>query len=517
MIIAGEAVAGTGAQVRGFDPASATVLEPVYRYGDGRHVEAACAAAAEAFGAYRAVDPHRRAEFLEAIAAGIESLGDELVDRAVAESGLQPARLSGELGRTAGQLRLFAGVLRDGGWQDVWIDPARPSREPAPRPDIRQRAVALGPVAVFGASNFPLAFSVAGGDTASALAAGCPVVVKAHDAHPGTSELVGRAVADAVRVAGMPAGTFSLLYGDGPEVGGMLVADPRIKAVAFTGSRSGGLALAAIAAARPVPIPVYAEMSAVNPVFLLPGALGSRATDIARGFVGSLTVGSGQFCTNPGLVFAVEGPGMDEFLTTAGENLQQCAAGPMLTPGIAAKYARRVAELALQADLVAQGHEAGRNHCQAAFFSVDAATFAASAELGAEVFGAAGLLVRCRSVDEMLTLAMGLEGQLTATVHADESDMGIAARLLPDLELIAGRIVFNGWPTGVEVGHAMVHGGPYPATTDARSTSVGARAIERFLRPVCYQDLPVALQPKEMSDLNPEGIWRRIDGRVSRD
>ncbi|WP_280826169.1 aldehyde dehydrogenase (NADP(+)) [Mycobacterium sp. OTB74] len=517
MIIAGESVAGTGAEVRGFDPATGTPLEPAYRYGDGSHVDAACAAAGEAFHVYRAVDPRRRAEFLEAIAAGLETLGPELVDRAVAETGLPQARIAGEVGRTAAQLRLFAAVLAEGSWQGVWIDPGQPDRTPAPRPDIRQRAVPLGPVAVFGAGNFPLAFSVAGGDTASALAAGCPVVAKAHDAHPGTSELVGRVVADAVRATGMPAGTFSLLYGDGPELGGALVADPRIKAVGFTGSRSGGTALAAIAAARPQPIPVYAEMSAINPVFLLPGALGSQAAAIASGFVGSLTMGSGQFCTNPGLVIGVDGPELDEFLTAAGEDLQSRPAQPMLTPGIAANYERGVAELSLHAALVAQGQEGPRQHGQAALFSTDAATFLASLELQAEVFGAAAVVVRCRDEDEMIALARYLEGQLTVSVHSDESDLAIAARLLPELELIAGRIVFNDWPTGVEVGHAMIHGGPCPATTDARSTSVGARAIERFLRPVCYQSLPDSLQPKVIADGNPDGIWRRIDGRLSRD
>ncbi|MGB8405214.1 MAG: aldehyde dehydrogenase (NADP(+)) [Mycobacterium sp.] len=516
MIIAGAQVRGTGAQVRGLDPVSGAALEPPYRYGDAGHVEAACASAIEAFGPYRATSAARRAMFLEAIAAGIEALGEDLVDRAVAETGLPSTRINGEMGRAAGQLRLFASVLREGSWQDAWIDPGQPDRKPAPRPDLRQRAVPLGPVAVFGASNFPLAFSVAGGDTASALAAGCPVVVKAHDAHPGTSELVGRAIAAAVAECGLPAGTFSMLYGDGPELGSALVADPRIKAVAFTGSRSGGTALAAVAAARAVPIPVYAEMSAVNPVFLLPGALRDGPGETARGFVASLALGSGQFCTNPGLVIAVDSPELDEFVSAAREELHRCAAGPMLTPGIAANYARGVAELALRAELVAQGHEGGRNHGQAALFSTDASTFVASKELAAEVFGAAGVLVRCRDADEMISVARGLEGQLTATVHAVESDLGTAARLLPELELIAGRIVFNGWPTGVEVGQAMVHGGPYPATTDSRSTSVGARAIERFLRPVCYQDLPIVLQPNAVADGNPDGIWRRIDGVIGR-
>lgn len=517
MTIAGERVGGTGAEVRGLDPVTGLVLQPGYRHGNVSHVAAACTAAAAAFGAYRATTAERRADFLDRIASGIEALGAELVDRAVGETGLAAARLGGELSRTTGQLRLFASVLRAGDWQDVWIDPALPDRQPLARADIRQRAVPLGPVAVFGASNFPLAFSVAGGDTAAALAAGCPVVVKAHDAHPGTSELVGLAVSVAVADCGMPAGTFSLLYGDGPGLGGALAADPRIKAVAFTGSRSGGTALAAIAAARPQPIPVYAEMSAVNPVFLLPGALAVRAGEIARGFVASLTQGAGQFCTNPGLIIAVDGPGLDEFLAAAAAELKQCAAAPMLSPGIAANYERDVAELSLHATLVAQGQQGPRQHGQAALFAVSAAAFVATEQLQDEVFGAAGLVVRCRDVAELVSAASALAGQLTCTVHADPADFELAAVLLPELELVAGRIVFNGWPTGVEVGHAMVHGGPYPATTDARSTSVGARAIERFLRPVCYQDLPVALQPNAIADGNPEGLWRRVDGRLTRD
>ncbi|GAS94768.1 aldehyde dehydrogenase [Mycolicibacterium canariasense] len=518
MIIAGTPVAGTGTEVRGFNPATGETLEPAFHYGDESHVDAACVAAAEAFGPYRATTAEQRARFLESVATGIEAIKAELVQRAVAESGLPEARITGEVGRTTGQLRLFAAVLREGSWNGACIDPAQPDRSPLPRPDIRQRAVPLGPVAVFGASNFPLAFSVAGGDTASALAAGCPVVVKAHDAHPGTSELVGAAITRAVAQAGMPAGTFSLLFGSGPGLGTALVTDPRIKAVGFTGSRYAGTALVAAAAARPEPIPVYAEMSAVNPVFLLDGALRTRGAEIGTAFVGSLTMGSGQFCTNPGLVLAVDGPGLADFLTAAQAALAGVAATPMLTPGIAAGYAKGVATLRAESTLLAQGRPAdNETACQAALFSADAKTFLASEALQAEVFGAASVLVRCADIDEMVRVAAALEGQLTATVHAEESDYGVAATLLPVLELKAGRILFNGWPTGVEVGYAMVHGGPYPATSDARTTSVGARAIERFLRPVCYQDVPSALLPNAIADGNPDRIWRRVDGQLSRD
>ena len=518
MIIAGEAVGGTGDQVRGFNPATGTSLEPAYRHGDASHVDAACSAAEAAFAGYRATTSEQRARFLEAVAENIEAVADVLVPRAVAETGLPEGRIAGEVGRTTGQLRLFAAVLREGSWNGARIDPAQPDRTPAPRADIRQREVPLGPVAVFGASNFPLAFSVAGGDTASALAAGCPVVVKAHDAHPGTSELAGRAVTDAVAAAGLPAGTFSVLFGSGRGLGTALVTDPRIKAVGFTGSRSGGTALVAAAAARPEPIPVYAEMSSINPVFLLDGALTTRAADLGKAFVGSLTMGSGQFCTNPGLVIAADGPGLDTFIDAARDALASAAATPMLTPGIAENYANGVSDLGATADLIARGQTGDTpTTCRAALFATDAASFGSSEVLQAEVFGASSLVVRCADAAEMASVAARLEGQLTATVHADESDHDTAATLLPILELRAGRILFNGWPTGVEVGHAMVHGGPFPATSDSRTTSVGARAIERFLRPVAYQDVPKSLLPSAIADGNPDHIWRRIDGRLAQD
>jgi 2,5-dioxopentanoate dehydrogenase len=518
MIIAGEPTAGTGAEIRGYDPAAGAELEPPYRHGDETAVDAACAAAAEAFADYRATTAERRAVFLETIADNIEAIRDTLVPRAVAESGLPQARIAGEVGRTTGQLRLFAGVLREGGWNGARIDPAQPDRAPAPRADIRQREVPLGPVAVFGASNFPLAFSVAGGDTASALAAGCPVVVKGHDAHPGTSELVARAIAAAVATCELPPGTFSLLFGSGRALGTALVTDPRIKAVGFTGSRSGGTALVAAAGARPEPIPVYAEMSSINPVFLFDGALASRATALGRAFVTSLTMGSGQFCTNPGLVIAVDGPGLDEFLAAARDALATAPATPMLTRGIAKSYAAGVDALAAEADLVVRGQSDGPEaSCRAALFSTDAASFRASAVQQAEVFGSSSLVIRCADYAEMAAVANDLEGQLTATLQADEVDHPAAAALLPVLELKAGRILFNGWPTGVEVGHAMVHGGPFPATSDSRTTSVGARAIERFLRPVAYQDVPKALLPSAIAEGNPDGIWRRIDGQLTRD
>jgi len=518
MLIAGSPVRGSGKPIHAFDPTAGQTLEPAYHHGDSSNVDAACAAADAAFHDYRTTTSEQRALFLEAIASNIEAVKDTIIARAAAESGLPTARITGEVGRTTGQLRLFASVLRDGSWNGARIDPALPDRSPLPRPDIRQRAIPVGPVAVFSASNFPLAFSVAGGDTASALAAGCPVVVKAHDAHPGTSELVGRAITDAVAASGLPAGTFSLLFGSGAELGIALVTDPRIKAVGFTGSRSGGTALVAAAAARPVPIPVYAEMSSINPVFLLDGALTTRGPDLGKAFVGSLTMGSGQFCTNPGLVIAVDGPGLDTFIAAARDTVAQAAATPMLTPNIANSYANGVTALSREADLVARG-EAGDSEttCRAALFATDATSFVGSEGLQAEVFGSSSLIVRCKDAAEMRSVAENIEGQLTITVHADESDYDDARRMLPILELKAGRILFDGWPTGVEVGHAMVHGGPFPATSDSRSTSVGSRAIERFLRPVAYQDVPKSLLPSAIADDNPEHLWRRIDGRLTQD
>jgi NADP-dependent aldehyde dehydrogenase len=510
-----ERVAGTGPARRAVDPSTGSELEPEYRDAAAEHLERACALAEAAFAEYRAVDDRQRAEFLRLAADELTARTEALVQRAMRESGLTEARLTGEVARTAGQLRLFAEVLEEGSWHGARIDPARRDRQPLPRADIRQRKIPLGPVAVFGASNFPLAFSVAGGDTASALAAGCPVVVKAHEAHPGTSELAAQALVAAAGAAGMPDGVFSLLFGDGPGVGAALVANPRIAAVGFTGSRAAGLSLVRAAAARPVPIPVYAEMSSINPVLLLPAALANRGAELGTAFVGSLTMGAGQFCTNPGLVLALDGAGLDEFEASARAAVQADAGGTMLTANIARAYADAVEEISGHSSVrvVARGADAG-SACggRAALLATDAASVIADESLRRELFGAASVLVRCRDEAELTELVRVLEGQLTVSVHADEPDLELAGRLLGDLERLAGRIVFDGWPTGVEVGHAMVHGGPYPATSDARSTSVGSLAIERFLRPVAYQDLPPRLRPAELRDENPGKLWRRVDG-----
>ncbi|MGR4066258.1 aldehyde dehydrogenase (NADP(+)) [Billgrantia sp. C5P2] len=516
MLIGREAVSGSSKPIHAVNPATGETLEPTYAGGSKAEVERACELAEAAFATYRETSLEQRAAFLEAVAGEIEAIGDALIERAMAETGLPRARLEGERGRTCGQLRLFASVVRAGEWLDLRLDPALPERQPMPRADLRQRHIPLGPVAVFGASNFPLAFSVAGGDTASALAAGCPVIVKGHSAHPGTSELVGRAVQQAVEKNGLPEGVFSLLFGSGSEIGQALVSDPRIQAVGFTGSRGGGTALMKTAQSRPQPIPVYAEMSSINPVFLLPEALKARGAQLAEGFVASLNMGAGQFCTNPGLVIAVKSPELDAFVEAAGEAVKQSGAQTMLTPGIHAAYEQGVGRLASNAKVreVAHGQAGESAHpCQAGLFVTTANDFLNETELQEEVFGATSLVIECADLEEVKRVASQLEGQLTATLQMDDGDLDAAKALLPILERKAGRILANGWPTGVEVCHAMVHGGPYPATSDSRTTSVGSAAIFRFLRPVCYQALPQGLLPEPLKDGNPWQVSRLVDGK----
>jgi 2,5-dioxopentanoate dehydrogenase len=512
--VAGEQVAGHAGTLRAPAAATGDELEPVFGLLDLDQLDRAVAAAAEAVSVYRATGPTERADLLLAIAEEIEADRAVIVPRAVAETGLPEGRLSGEVGRTVGQLRLFAEVAARGDHLGVRVDTALPGRSPLPRPDLRQRMVPLGPVAVFGAGNFPLAFSTAGGDTASALAAGCPVVVKGHPAHPGTGELVAHAVARAVARTGLPGGVFSFVLGAGNEFGQALVADPRIRAVAFTGSRAGGLALMEVARRRREPIPVYAEMSSVNPVIVLPGALADGdVAALAEGYVGSLTLGAGQFCTNPGVVFVPAGEAGDRFVAEAGRRVADAAGQVMLTPEISAAYSGGVEELgdARNVRRVAEGRPGDGAGRPAPVLSET--SWADAADLVAtEVFGASSVVIRYDDVDDLAKALAGLEGQLTATVHYAPADADRARRLLPVLEDLAGRILFNGWPTGVEVCHAMVHGGPFPATSDSRTTSVGSRAIERFQRPVCYQDVPAELLPEAVREDNPWALTRRVDG-----
>ncbi|TPG42519.1 aldehyde dehydrogenase (NADP(+)) [Sphingomonas koreensis] len=499
---------------RAIDPATDAALDTDFSVSSATHVEQACELATAAFDVFRETDPEQRATFLETIADEIEGI-EGLVARAVLESGLPEARLNGERSRTTGQLRLFARTLRQGRSASVVIDHALPDRQPVPRADLRQRRIAVGPVAVFGASNFPLAFSVAGGDTAAALAAGCPVVCKGHPAHPGTSEMVARAIQRAIATCGLPEGVFSLLQGPDNALGAALVRDPRIKAVGFTGSRAGGLALVALAQQRPEPIPVYAEMSSVNPVILFRHALAARGEALGKAYVGSLTLGAGQFCTNPGVVIGLDGPDLDVFAAAATEALAAAQPQVMLTPGIHSHYDSGVEALSVHRDVetLARGAEAtGCNRGRAALFSTTGDAFLADRALAAEVFGSASIIVRCKDAAQIRDVIRAIEGQLTITLQLDDGDHDDAAALLPLLETKAGRILANGWPTGVEVSDAMVHGGPFPATSDPRTTSVGTAAIERFLRPVCYQDLPDALLPKPVKRGNPLNLPRVVDG-----
>jgi 2,5-dioxopentanoate dehydrogenase len=510
----------SGTTFQGFNPAEGRQLEPLFYEATTAEINRACEAAGDAFHEYRQRNGEERAAFLERIADEILALGDELIQRAKAETGLGEERLTGERGRTMNQLRLFAAAIREGSWLEATIDRAEPSRQPLPKPDLRRMLIPLGPVAVFGASNFPFAYSVAGGDTASALAAGCPVVVKAHPAHPGTSEMVARAILKAAEATGMPDGVFSLVHGLNYEVSIALVRHPQIKAVGFTGSLRGGRALFDAAAARPEPIPVYAEMGSVNPVFVLPGALKERGEAFAEGLKNSVTLGAGQFCTCPGLVVGLESESMGRFVSRVGELFSTVPPATMLHPGIAKNYEAGVekfrAVAGVSATRAAAAPDANKTQSQATVFTTDAATFLKSQELSEEVFGPSTLVVNCGTRAELEEVARNLSGHLTATIHATDADLEEFKPLIAILENKAGRLIFNGFPTGVEVAAAMTHGGPYPATTDARSTSVGYYALKRFARPVSYQNFPQAALPAELQDANPRGVWRLVDNELTR-
>jgi alpha-ketoglutaric semialdehyde dehydrogenase len=519
MLIGQSEVRGTQGVLRAWNPTTGTEIDPDFAAGGETEVDHACLLAQEAFDSYRETSLGARAEFLRAIGQGILNLGDALVERACAETGLPRARIEGERGRTVGQLELFASLVSEGRWIGATLDSALPDRKPVPRPDLRLRKIALGPVAVFGASNFPLAFSVAGGDTASALAAGCPVVVKAHPSHLGTSELVGRVIQGAVATCKLHEGVFSLVVGSGNRIGEDLVRHPAIRSVGFTGSRLGGLSLMRIAAERPEPIPVYAEMSSINPILLFPWALDKNAESLAKGFVDSVTLGVGQFCTNPGLVLGIESEGFRRFSRAAADELAARSAGIMLSPGIQSAYERGLARLdAAQGVQRLAKVDAPAERCLGvpALFSMSAKQVLAQPELADEVFGPSSILVSCENPDQMRRLIEQMPGQLTASLHVDDRDLTMARSFIPVLERKVGRIVFNGFPTGVEVAHAMVHGGPFPATSDSRTTSVGAGAIERFLRPVSYQNMPAALLPDSLQDANPLKLWRIQDTKLER-
>ena len=515
--IGGQRSAAGSVRLQSLDARTGEALPQAFAQATPEEVDAAAQAAEAAFAEYNAMAPQRRAQFLDAIADQLDALDDTFIATVCRETALPAGRIQGERARTSNQMRLFATVLRRGDFLGARIDRAQPQRQSQPRPDLRQYRTGVGPVAVFGASNFPLAFSTAGGDTAAALAAGCPVVVKAHSGHMATAEQVAEAIERAVVATGMPAGVFNMIYGAG--VGEALVRHPAIQAVGFTGSLKGGRALCELAAARPQPIPVFAEMSSINPVLVLPAALQARGEQVAKELAGSVVLGCGQFCTNPGLVLGIAGEAFSTFLTALGAQLADQPGQTMLNAGTLRSYTQGVQRLHQHPGVrhLAGAEQAG-DQAQAQLFQADVSLLLnGDALLQEEVFGPATVAVAVADEAELRRAVQALHGQLTATLIGEPEDFQRFAALVPVLQRKAGRLLVNGYPTGVEVCDAMVHGGPYPATSDARGTSVGTLAIDRFLRPVCYQDYPDALLPDALKNANPLGLQRLVDGQHSRE
>ena len=504
-----------------FAPSGNTFLPGDFTYATEKEFQSAVALANEAFAFYKETSAEKKAQFLEAIAEEIIALGDALIERCVAESALPAARITGERGRTCGQLKMFAQLLRDGWWVDARIDTAQPERQPVPKPDIRRMLIPVGPVAVFGASNFPLAFSTAGGDTASALAAGCPVIVKAHPSHPGTNELVSQAIIKAAQRTNMPEGVFSSLYlSNGQSI--QLVQHPVIKAVGFTGSRHVGILLYKAAAERTEPIAVYAEMSSTNPVILMEGALKTQPEKIAKELTASVNLGVGQFCTNPGQVFAIDNDATRTFLNQFTQQFSTSTPGTMLNKNICTSYSQGEKTLSETPgiNLLAKASKeavADRFEALPLAFTVSSKDFTANEQLSHEVFGPLTLIVLCKDAEELHTTLASLEGQLTATIHATEQDEQALKTVVNIITQKAGRIIYGGYPTGVEVGHSMHHGGPFPSTSNARYTSVGTAAIYRFVRPVALQDFPDHLLPEALQNDNPLNILRLINGEWTKE
>lgn len=518
LLIAGREVAGSGATFHGNDPVRNVPLEPVFFEASPQQVADAVETAYEAFAAYSVLDAAQRAEFLRAIADELLAAGAPLLERAAAETALPLARLEGERARTMHQLRLMADVLDEGSWVEARIDTGDPKRTPLPKPDLRRMLVPLGPVAVFAASNFPFAYSIAGGDTASALAAGCTVVCKAHPAHPGTSELTARALYRATARCNIPAGVFSMIHGWSHESGISLVKHPRIQAVGFTGSLRGGRAIFDAAASRAEPIPVYAEMGSINPVFLLPSAVRERGDSIASGLAASITQGVGQFCTNPGVVAGVRDPSFTKLTDALAQHIGAADGGVMLYGGLHQNFERGVQRARHEgATVLAQSPVVDQpTRAQATLLSASASQFVADAELRQEMFGPASIVVSAEDIAGLEMVAETMEGQLTASIHGTEDELAANTRLINLLKRKVGRLIFNGYPTGVEVGHAIVHGGPYPASSDSRTTAVGSASIARFARPMCFQNFPQSVLAPELRDSNERGIWRMINGAQTR-
>lgn len=519
-LIGGEQVAAAPGKLAAKNPATGELLEPLFAEATSAEIDRCLRLADAAYDELQTVSPAATADLLDAIAAGIEAVGESLVERAHAETALPRARLESERGRTINTIRAFAAMVRSGWWIQARIDHPNPARQPLPKPDVRATLVGVGPVAVFGASNFPLAISVAGTDTIAAFAAGCPAIVKGHPGHPGTSEIVGHAIADAISKAGLPAGMFAMLQGAGHDVGRALVEHPLTAAVAFTGSLRGGRALFDAAAARPRPIPVYAEMGSLNPVFLLPGAAAARGPAIAEGFVQAVALGVGQFCTNPGMVLGVQGAPLEGFLSATRAAAARVAPATMLHPGIHAAFEQGLARLQSIPGVEMLAHSdaaasADRHEAGVTILTADARLAAERSELRDEVFGPASVVFRCRTVEEMYSIARDLDCHLTATIHGTDQELLEHAALVRILSRKVGRLIFNGFPTGLEVCPSMHHGGPYPATTDSHFTSVGQAAIYRYVRPLCYQGFPEAALPPELQDANPRRLRRLVDGEVT--
>lgn len=490
-------------------------MQTTYPDATTESINAALQEAHIAFLSYKNFSNKKKAEFLSAIADEIEALDQILVSTAMRETNLPEARIVNERGRTTGHCRMFATLVEEGSWVEARVDTALPNRMPAPKPDIRKMLVPIGPVVVFGAANFPLAYSTAGGDTISALAAGCPVIVKAHPAHPETSGLVAGAIKIAIEKCGLSGGVFQHLYGAGFQVGQALVKHPLTKAVGFTGSLAGGKALFDLANQRPEPIPVFAEMSSINPVILLPESLSRNFEKTATTLAASITLGVGQFCTNPGLILAVEGAGLVKFMEFLGNEIQKVMPGTMLHQGIADNYAKKLAQALAQKGVTIEGQSSATGTTaqgKPLVASVLAESFIKNPTLAEEVFGPFSLIVKCKSLDELNTVANRMQGQLTASVFGEEGEISNCSSLMNVLVEKAGRLIINGVPTGVEVCPSMQHGGPFPATTDSRFSAVGTDAIRRFSRPVAFQNFPDSLLPDELKETNPLGIWRLYNG-----
>lgn len=518
LVVAGLPTVGAGAEFQAVDPVSGNKIAPVFREADVAQVNAACEAAFSAYDEFSVLPTSRRSEFLRAIADELLACGLPLLERASLETALPIARLDGERARTVNQLRLMADTIDEGSWVEARIDTGDATRAPLPKPDLRRMLVPLGPVAVFAASNFPFAYSIAGGDTASAFAAGCTVVCKAHPAHPGTSEITANALLRAAKRCNMPDGVFSMVHGWSHEVGVALVKHPRIQAVGFTGSLRGGRAIFDAAASRAEPIPVYAEMGSINPVFLLPSAVRERGQQIVEGLANSMTQGVGQFCTNPGVIAGVADDSFSALTKSLATKISTADGGVMLYDGLFRNFTRGVRQSKDEGAKVLASSPVvdAPTRAQATLLETTAQHFMEDEKLRAEMFGPASIVVKGSSIQDLEQIALTMEGQLTASVHGTDEELAQNTRLINLLKRKVGRLIFNGYPTGVEVGHAIVHGGPYPASSDSRTTAVGSASISRFARPVSFQNFPQSALAEELRDNNSRHIWRMINGEHTR-